>query len=230
MQLLLPVSINTSQTFMSFVEPEQNQNILINDLQRGISDSQFSGHFIAGTDAVGKSHLLTACCNYANEIGKTSILIPAEQVLPSSSEVINGLENVDVVCIDDFHLLVGKADWEVAIFNLFNALQANNASIIFTANDTPKNLKIKLPDLNSRLDWCTLFQLGGLTEDEKVKALIQHAHIVGFELSEEVAKFMLNRLPRKMTFLMQALNTLAKQSIEQKRLVTVPFVKDVLEI
>ena len=59
---------------------------------------------------------------------------------------------------------------------------------------------------------------------------MQHAHLMGFELTEEVARFMLNRLPRKMTFLMQALDTLAKQSIEKQRMVTVPFVKKILDI
>jgi DnaA family protein len=230
MQLLLPVSINTLQTFHSFVEPETNDGVLINELIRALQSDEFTCHFIAGSTGVGRSHLLSASCHFANELGKTSILLPIDQVIGADIDLIDGLENVDVVCIDDLDLIAGDGDWETAIFNLFNALQQSKATLIITANDIPTNLSIQLPDLNSRLQWCTLFQLASLNENEKIKALIQHAHLMGFELSEEVAKFMLNRLPRKMTFLMQALNTLDKQSMAQKRLVTVPFVKDVLEI
>ena len=230
MQLLLPVTINTSQTFSSFVEPAESNGLIINELSRAILSDEFTCHFIAGNSGVGRTHLLTACCHLANLKRKSSILLPLEQVTASSPELIDGLELVDVVCIDNFDTVVGNKDWENALFNLFNLLQQNKATVIFTGNQVPTELKISLPDLASRIQWCTLFQLNFLSNDEKQKALVQHAHLMGFELTEEVAKFMLNRLPRQMTFLMQALDTLAKQSIEKQRMVTVPFVKKILDI
>jgi len=230
MQLLLPVTINTSQTFSSFIEAEQSDGLIVSELSRAITSETFTCHYIAGQEGVGRTHLLTACCHFANMKGLSSILLPLEQVVDSSPDLIEGLETVDVVCVDDLGFAAGNKNWETAIFNLFNALQLTNAKLIFTGNQVPTELAIELPDLASRLQWCTLFQLTPLTNRLKTQALIQHAHLMGFELSEEVAKFMLNRLPRKMTFLMQALNTLAKQSMERQRIVTVPFVKEVLEI
>lgn len=230
MQLLLPVTINSSQTFSSFVSPKDQQSVMTNEICRAIESDEFVALYLAGNDGSGKTHLLTSCCHHSNQIGKTSMLLPLEQVLDASADLIDGLENVDIVCVDNIESISNNLEWETAIFNLFNALQQNNATLIFTGLETPTKTKISLPDLASRLQWATLFQIPNLSEQDKSRALVQHAHFMGFELTEEVAKFMLNRLPRKMSFLMQALNTLAKQSIEKQRKVTVPFVKDILEI
>lgn len=230
MQLLLPVTIQSSQTFANFVEGAGANGLVCSSLQSYIESSDFKVAIIVGPESSGKSHLLSACCNFANQNNQSSMLVPLEQVADLSPDVIDGLDNVEVICIDNLDLVAGKANWETAIFNLFNVLQQNNSKLFISASELPQDLDIELPDLVSRLQWGTLFQPSALNNDEKVSALIQHAHLMGFELSEDVAGFMLNRLPRKMSFLMQALNTLAKQSMEQQRMVTVPFAKQVLEI
>ncbi len=228
MQLLLPVSINASQTFDSFVNSEDE--LLIEQLKQAVATSDFTSLYIAGSQGAGKTHLLNACCHAANELEKTSILLPLEQMLSMSPQVLDGIENIDLVCIDNIELIKGNMDWQKAIFNLFNSLMQSNGTLVVAGSDTSNNLKLELPDLVSRMQWATPYQLHQLSEQDKTVALIHHAHLMGFELSEDVAKFMLSRLPRKMDFLMQALNTLAKQSIEKQRVVTVPFVKEVLEI
>lgn len=228
MQLLLPVSINASQTFDSFVNCEDE--VLLEQLHQAISKTEFTSVFIAGAQGSGKTHLLNACCHAANELNKTSILLPLEQMLGMSAQMLDGIEDIDLVCIDNIELIKGDMEWQKAIFNLYNFLMQSNATLIITGSDTSHNLTLELPDLASRLQWATPFQLHQLSEQDKTVALIHHAHLMGFELSEDVAKFMLSRLPRKMDFLMQALNTLARQSIEKQRVVTVPFVKEVLEV
>lgn len=228
MQLLLPVSINASQTFDSFVNSEDK--VLVEELKGAVNNQDFTNIYIAGNQGTGKTHLLNACCHAANELDKTSILLPLEQMLSMSPEVLDGIEQIELVCIDNIELIRGNKKWQQALFNLYNALRQNNATLVVTGSDTSKNLNFELPDLVSRMQWATPFQLHQLSEEDKTLALIHHAHLMGFELSEDVAKFMLARLPRKMDFLMQALNSLAKQSIEKQRVVTVPFVKEVLEI
>lgn len=228
MQLLLPVSINASQTFDSFVNCEDQ--VLLEQLQNSVKSSDFTSVYIAGAQGSGKTHLLNACCHAANEANKTSILLPLEQMLSMSAQILDGIEEIDLVCIDNIELIKGNMDWQKAIFNLYNSLMQSNGTLVITGSDTSQNLKLELPDLESRMQWATPFQLHQLSEQDKTVALIHHAHLMGFELSEDVAKFMLSRLPRKMDFLMQALNTLARQSIEKQRVVTVPFVKEVLEI
>lgn len=228
MQLLLPVSINESHTFDSFVTSEDE--LLLEQLQQAVKNEEFTSLYMAGAQGSGKTHLLNACCHAAHSQDKTSILLPLEQMLSMSAQVLDGIEDIDLVCIDNIELIKGNMAWQKAIFNLFNSLMQSNGTLIIAGADTSNNLKLELPDLASRMQWATPYQLHQLSEQDKTVALIHHAHLMGFELSEDVAKFMLSRLPRKMDFLMQALNTLAKQSIEKQRVVTVPFVKEVLEI
>ena len=230
MQLLLPVSYNSTQTFASFIEDNELDGVLINELQRAIVSDGFSAHYVAGAAGVGCSHVLNAICHFANQKNKTSILLPMEQVVNASPEVIEGLESVDVVCIDDIDIVKLSLKWQTAIFNLFNQLHQNGAKIIFAGHLLPSQLELELKDLKSRLQWCTVFQLHELSEELKIKAIIQHAHHMEFEVTHEVAKFIINRVPRNMIILMQALDTVAKQSIAMKRMVTVPFVKEVLGI
>jgi len=52
----------------------------------------------------------------------------------------------------------------------------------------------------------------------------------GLELPNDVAAFMTQRLGRSMRDLMKALNELDKASITYQRRLTIPFVKQVLEI
>ncbi|MBU2881367.1 DnaA regulatory inactivator Hda [Psychrosphaera sp. B3R10] len=230
MQLLLPVTLNPRLSFDTFVEPEKSSGLITSVLKEGIDESEFTFYLIVGSDDVGKSHILNACCHHANRKGKTSMLMPMEQVIGLPTETIDGLEKVDVLCIDDLNLVLKDHDWQIAIFNLFNSMQQNKSTLIISSNVLPAEMEITLPDLASRMQWGTLFQLTGLNNDEKVKALITHANDMSFELPEDVAKLMLNRLPRKMSFLMQALYLLSRQTIEKKRKVTVPFAKEVLEI
>ncbi|WP_196492420.1 DnaA regulatory inactivator Hda [Psychrosphaera haliotis] len=230
MQLLLPVTYNSTQTFSSFVESEGLAGLVVKELRNAIESEEFTAHYLAGQHGVGCTHLLNAACHFADEIGKTSILLPLEQVLAAEPGLIDGLDSVDVVCIDNIHLVSENDAWQTALFNLFNALLQNKATVIFAGHDIPINLNLTLPDLGSRLQWCTLYQLPELTEALKIEALIQHAHLMEFEVTEEVAKFIINRLPRNMIFLMQALDTMARQSVAMKRVVTVPFVKEVLGI
>ena len=228
MQLLLPVTINTSQTFPTFVG-ENNEQIKT-ELTTAINSTDFKCLFIAGGVDTGKTHLLSATCHLATEKNKSSILVPLEQMVHSSPDIITGIESMDLVCIDNIDVITRSAEWQVAMFNLFNALMANKATLIISSHEIPNNLELSLADLASRLQWSTVYQVTELSEQEKIQALISHAHHIGFELTTEVAKFMLSRLPRKMSFLMQALSTLSKQSVEKQRIVTVPFVKEVLEI
>lgn len=229
MQLLLPVTINSTQTFSSFVGADAEQ-IMAAEIQRVIGEDKFAGVYISGKEGQGKSHLLSAACHFSNDKALTSMMLPMEQVKATSPDIIQGLENVDLLCVDNLDAIAGELKWETAIFNLFNALMQNNAKVIFTASATSNHIDWALPDLASRLQWCTYFQLSSLSERDKQRALVQHAHLMGFELSDDVVRFMLNRLPRKMSFLMSALDQLAKQSIAQQRKITVPFVKEVLEV
>jgi len=92
----------------------------------------------------------------------------------------------------------------------------------------PRQLNLQLPDLASRLDWGQIYKLQPLNDDEKVQALQLRSRLRGFELPEDVGRFLLKRLDREMRTLFMTLDRLDRASITAKRKLTIPFVKEIL--
>jgi DnaA family protein len=68
-------------------------------------------------------------------------------------------------------------------------------------------------------------------KDADQRRLLQHrANRRGLYLSDDVALFLLNRLPRNSHQLMDALEKLDAVSMQEQRRLTTPFVKSVLEL
>jgi DnaA family protein len=128
------------------------------------------------------------------------------------------------------HVIAGHAQWEEALFHLYNRVYDAGGRMILAANDLPKQIHIGLPDLASRLSWGIVFQLHALDDAEKVAVLIMRAHRRGMNLSDEVAKYILTHCPRHMGTLLAALDALDNASLAAQRRLTIPFVKEVLQI
>lgn len=73
-------------------------------------------------------------------------------------------------------------------------------------------------------------QTGQLTDEEKVEVLKRVAQESGFQLPDEVLGFLLGRAPREIGTLISLLNRLAEESLRAQRRLTVPFLKQVLEL
>ena len=111
------------------------------------------------------------------------------EVVDFGPMVLDGLEALDVLCIDDVHLVAGNDAWEKALFNFFNRFNEPGKMLVVTADLLPSMLNISLPDLESRLTWGTTFQIRSMSDDDKAQALVKRAHMRGLELSDECARY-----------------------------------------
>jgi DnaA family protein len=130
--------------------------------------------------------------------------------------------------LDDVHCIGGSAEWEEAIFHLFNRLSEHKTRLIVGSTVLPSHLTLRLPDLISRLSWGLVMQLQELTDDEKMCALQHRARQRGFALPAEVARYLLQRCPRDMHALYAVLDRLDYASLAEQRRLTIPFVRDYL--
>ncbi|MBL4940798.1 MAG: DnaA regulatory inactivator Hda [Colwellia sp.] len=186
--------------------------------------------YLFGLTGVGKSHLLHASSAYASQLGKTSVCLSCAELLQLSVAVLEGLEQFDVICLDDIQLLGGNTLWQQAIFDLYNRVLEQNHCLIISGDQSVGQLGLTLPDLNSRLNWGLTEQLKPLSDAEKVTALQYRASKRGLVLSDDAANFLLNRLSRDMGNLIAALDILDKASIREQRRITIPFIKKILNI
>ena len=229
-QLTLMVQLPDDETFNSF-KSDVNQGV-VSQLKAYIESQQETPHsfYLFGLSSVGKSHLMHASSTYAAKIGKSSVCLSCAELKQLPVEVLDGLEQIDLICLDDIHLIAGDTRWQQAIFDLYNRVLEQNNYLLISVDESAQQLGISLPDLVSRLTWGLTEQVKPLDDEEKVIALQHRATQRGLFLSDEVVKFLLNRLSRDMGSLITSLDVLDKASIQEQRKITIPFIKEVLTL
>ncbi|MEO8401069.1 MAG: DnaA regulatory inactivator Hda [Gammaproteobacteria bacterium] len=227
-QLTLGVGLKDEATFANYFAG--NNTLLVQELKKISHGNGERVIYFYGSGGQGSTHLLQACCHEANQQQLRSVYIPLAGLIDFSPAIFEGLESLQLVCIDDMHMIAGKPEWEEAFFHAYNRIHDSGGRLIVTANVAPKALGLVLPDVISRLSWGIVFQLQPLTDDEKLQVLVMRAERRGMTLSEEVGKFILTHCPRHMSTLFAALDALDKVSLAAQRKLTIPFVKAVLEI
>lgn len=226
-QLVLGIRSREEVSFSNFIVGE-NQQLLLH-LKEFLKNPQESFFYIAGAKGSGKSHLLQACCHAVSEQG-TAIYIPLSKFSEFDVRLLENLEHNDLVCIDDIQAIAGDMTWQEAILHLYNRAKASQAKLIISGNLPVRELGITLADLASRLSWGVSYQLLMLNDENKLVLLQQRAKERGFDLSEEVAMYLLNRYSRDITVLSSMLDRLDIASLAEQRKLTIPFVKKVLNL
>lgn len=226
-QLVLDLKLRDSYSFENFVAGD-NQLLLDLLKQLAVADGE-QQIFIWGDEFCGKSHLLQAVCQAASANQLATTYLPLQQIINCSVEALEGLENVDIVCVDDLQMIHHKPDWQKHIFDLINRMRAAEKHLVFSSRLPPNEMDISLEDLRSRLNWGPVIKIKPLNDEQKCTALQLRAKLRGFELSDNVANYILNNYARDMSGLFEKLEQLDQVSLEQQRKLTVPFVKTVFE-
>ncbi len=219
-QLPLPVRLRDFAVFDTF-EPGANGAVVA-----WLADPAAAGPaaWLWGAPGCGKSHLLQAAC--AARPG--AAYLPAAELAAAGPEALSGWEERGLVCIDDVARLLGRRDWELALFRLFNALWERQGCLVVSAAVAPAAIAFELPDLASRLAWGGVFHLLPLDDEQRVAALRRRATHRGLELPEDVARYLMKRLPRDMRALCDWLDRLDTASLAAGRRLTTPFVREVI--
>jgi DnaA family protein len=197
------------------------------ELARGAADGAGHGCWLWGEAATGKTHLLQAVCDLA---GDRAVFVPLSMFAAAGPAVLEGLASRELVCVDDIENVVGDPDWETALFDLCNQLVDAGGQLIVAASTTPRECRIKLPDLASRLSRLPVFHVHALDDEQRVGALQLRARHRGLELPAETARYLLKRSRRDMASLYELLDKLDLEALRAKRRLTIPFVRDVLQL
>ena len=219
-QLPLPIHQIDDATLENFYS--DNNLLLLDSLRKNSSELKQQFFYIWGNKGSGKTHLLRA---FSNEY------LPLSKSQYFSTAVLENLEQQELVCLDDVQSVIGNDEWELAIFDLFNRIKSSGKTLLLISSDkSPSALSVKLPDLNSRLTWGEIYQLNSLTDEQKMSVLQHNAYQRGIQLPDETANFLLTRLARDMHTLFEALDLLDKASLQAQRNLTIPFVKEILNL
>ncbi|WGL17690.1 DnaA regulatory inactivator Hda [Microbulbifer bruguierae] len=230
-QLSLGVSLRDDATFVNFFQSTDAVNRQVVGLLQAFASGENPepAIYLWGESGSGITHLLQSVCQGAESAGRSFQYLPLADLIEAEPEVIlDGLDFLDLVCIDDLHLIEGRREWQTAIFHLYNRLRDSGRQLLLGARKSPRALELGLADLQSRLQWGLTFQLHPLSDEDKLSALCQRSRLRGFDLPEDVAQYILHRAPRDTRALFACLEQLDRASLQAQRKITIPFVKQVL--
>lgn len=229
-QLALPVSLPAHAVFDTFIS-HANEELVV-QLQ-ALSRFPNCGEtlFFSGVKGSGKTHLLHAVCHACRKDFLSIYLNLADP--DYTHEVLEGWDNTQLICLDNIDSIQGDANWEEALFDLFNRrlerAEDNKASLVMAANVPVSQLEIALPDLRSRLSSGLIFQVNSLPETHLPLALQAHARQRGLDIPADTMEYLIKRLPRELSELMDWLDETDRASLEAQRKLTIPFVRSLLD-
>lgn len=142
------------------------------------------------------------------------------------THLLNVCEALGAEIVDDVHRL-NESD-QIALFNRFNALKDTQTVLVTAGSHAPTQLSLR-EDLATRLAWGLVYQLHPLTDLEKSEALKTHAKDRGMQLPDEVITYCLRYLRRDLPTLMTTIDALDNWSLQTKKAVTVPLLKQLLQ-
>lgn len=200
-QLLLDIQPPAPQALTNFIVG-QNAEALhsLNQARNNVAEARFI--YLWGAQGSGKSHLLSAC------------------------------KAANMRVADDVHLLDNEG--QIALFNTYNQIKGLNSeglggTLITAGLYAPTQMHLR-DDLATRLAWGLVYQLQPLTDEEKAQALKNHAFERGMKLPDEVVDYCLRYLRRDLPTLMAVLDALDVWSLTEKKPVTVPMLKKLLQL
>jgi DnaA family protein len=223
-QLPLGVGLGVSLRFETYAAGANAMAVAA--LQRVGDGESTASVWIYGPAGSGKSHLLQAACARAGDSGRSTAWLPLTLVKREGPGLLDGFERLDLVALDDLDAVAGDADWEAALFTLYNGLAERRGRLAVAAAGSPVATAIRLPDLASRLAASEVHRLEPLPEADQAAALRRRAQHRGLELPEETLAFLTRRAPRNFATLCRMLDALDLEALAAQRRLTVPFVRD----
>lgn len=177
--------------------------------------------YLWGEPASGRTHLLRAAVAEFERNGRRARYVANAATL--SPVAVVGL---DAVAVDDVERLDEAG--QRALFNTYNRLRETGATFLAAGNAPPGGLGLRA-DLTTRLAWGLVYEVHALTDAENAHALAEYAAARGFALPPEVLRYLLARVQRDMRTLTAMVDSLDRYSLEAKRPITVPLVRELLE-
>lgn len=219
-QLLLEWGAARPQTLNSFVVGRNQELAALLTLIANQTVSALDQRFVSiwGEAGAGKSHLLRAL-----ESTGAARYLPADAALSA----FEWSAATRLYLLDDCEDLA--PDSQIAAFALYNQIREAGGVLVACADKPPAQLNLR-EDLRTRLGWGLIYQLHGLSDEEKIDALSQSAQARGLNLSAGVLPYLLTHFRRDMQSLSTMLDALDRYSLETQRPITMPLLRELLQL
>ncbi|MDH5479338.1 MAG: DnaA regulatory inactivator Hda [Nitrosomonas sp.] len=220
-QLVLDIKPPAAPTLENFL---LGRNVELLRMLKNILTQQEKERFVYlwGGLGCGRSHLLHAVVDIYSRNNQKAVYFSCQNQVDFSLD-----SDLDCVAIDDVDQL--DASTQIKLFNLYNQLRDEGHAFFIASGAAPPAQLSMRQDLVTRLGWGLVYQVHELTEAEKMQALISHAAECGFDLSQEICQYLLRHGRRDLPSLMTTLDALDHYSLANKRRITIPLLRELLQ-
>ena len=200
-----PGNCLSRHTFENFVVGEENRYAYAATHTASESCGLYNPLYIYGGTGTGKTHLLQSVAHHAVERnpGTRVRYITCEEFLNSyvdslrnkkHSEFRTFVRDIDILLVDDVHMLANKIQLQEEFFNTFNTLYNQNKQIILTSDKQPSEIKGLESRLVSRFESgvTTEISVPGFETRLAILRMMQEEHLV--KLNDEVLQFIANNI------------------------------------
>lgn len=180
----------------------------------------FDQIYLWGEPGCGRSHLLAGAREAALAAGRNVCFmrggdLGGELNAPPGSLII----------IDDVDALDETA--QITLFRTFNAARLVGLALLLAGDRPPLRLELR-EDLRTRIGAALIYEIHPLGDIEKAAALRHHATTRGMRIDDALIDYLLHHGRRDLPSLLWVLNEADQASLELKRPLTLPLLRDVL--
>ena len=198
----------TDYTFDSFVVGNSNRPAFQAALAvaENPGNNSFNPLTIYGKTGLGKTHLLQGIAHFtkkehtANRVHYTSAFTFLDKFMEyfEKNLDINGFyhefADIDVLLIDDIQFLAGKKKTQESFYRIFNTLINQNKQIILTSDRLPNEIPDMQKDLINRFSGGLMVDITAPSLKTRISILTKKAKNDNIQLSDEVIRFMANKV------------------------------------
>lgn len=221
-QMPLALTTETEPDFDNFIPGENLEGLL--HLQNAVAQLGAdvpAPVYLWGGQGCGKTHLLHSVAKASQEMGLRYCWISQRTV-----ETVEIDSDCSVVLIDDCDAL-SEAQQAMA-FRAFIDAQSYGIWVVCAGAVAPIALEVR-EDLRTRLGWGNVFALKYLTDEERQAAIWHICRNRGLSLNQDVLTYIVNHFSRDMRSIMALLNRLDLYALSNKRSITIPLIKNMLQ-
>lgn len=234
--------LNPFYNFDSFVEGDCNR--LARSAGFAVANkpggTAFNPLVIYGVHGLGKTHLLHAIGNQMklNFPNKTALYVGCEKF---TNQFVDALKNnaindfvhfyqlIDVLILDDIHILGGKEKTQDVFFHIFNHMHQSGKQIILASDRAPKDLEGVQERLLSRFKWGLTADLQTPDFETRIAILEKKMYADGIELPRDVVEFVAYNINTNIRELEGALISLLAQSSLNKKDIDLELAKKIIK-
>ena len=236
-------NLNSRYTFDSFVVGQNNK--LAHAASLAVAEAPgeiYNPLYIYGGAGLGKTHLMQSIAHFIlkeNPAAKV-LYVTCERFLNDYVDALANKNNttmtdfrekyrfVDVLLIDDIQFISNKFGMQEELFHTFNALYESKKQIVFTSDRVPKDINNLEERLRTRFEQGLTADIGLPDFETRMAILRKKEEIAGYNIDNEVIKFIANNIKSNIRELEGALTKIVAYSRINNRPITLESAEEAL--